>query len=152
MVTNSKRVNTKNGEPMLFVSFEDHTAEIELIVFPKVYQQHRTFWDTDALLRVTGKCDDADGQIKLIVDTVERLSADVLKQSQEQSIVITVPPREKKNLFEQLKQTLDTAPKGTFHVYLTTEGKSIDTHCTVDDSLAPVLRELFGHDAVSVIQ
>ncbi len=152
MVSSSKRVNTKNGDPMLFVQFEDHTAEIELIVFPKVYEQHRTFWDADAILRVIGKCDDADGQIKVIVDTVERLSPDVLKQSQEQSIVITVPTRVKKDLFEQFKQTLDAAPKGTFHVYLSTEGKNIDTHCTVDVSLTPVLRDLFGHDAVSVIQ
>lgn len=160
MVTASKRVNTKNGDPMVFVTFEDHTAEIELIVFPKVYEQHRTFWDVDALLRVTGKCDDADGQIKLIVDSVERLTAETLNSmsatahnnQEKRSIVIAVPSQVKKNTFNQLKETLTAAAAGDYHVYLRTNGKTIDTHHQVDSSIAVALQDIFGHDAVSVIE
>lgn len=50
-----QRVNTKNGEPMLFVRFEDLTGSSEIIVFPKLLQTANDLFRADNILVIEGK-------------------------------------------------------------------------------------------------
>jgi DNA polymerase III alpha subunit len=46
---------TRAGAPMLFFTLQTLVAEIEVTVFPRVYEQTRDLFQPDALLVVTGK-------------------------------------------------------------------------------------------------
>src|SRR5947209_20209854 len=48
---------TKSGKPMAFVQLEDLTATIEVIVFPKVFDERRHLLLSDTVVIVRGKVD-----------------------------------------------------------------------------------------------
>ncbi|MBI2050850.1 MAG: DNA polymerase III subunit alpha [Parcubacteria group bacterium] len=73
-ITGAKEIITKKGDPMAFVTLEDLTGSLELIVFPRLYQEHRLLWQADSLVAVTGKPENRQGKQQLIVDRVEALA------------------------------------------------------------------------------
>ncbi|MEO8862877.1 MAG: DNA polymerase III subunit alpha [Candidatus Saccharimonadales bacterium] len=85
-VSDVREITTKNGQKMAFIRIADLTGEIELILFPSVYQQTIGIWERDNVLIIKGKVSakDRDGnigtEIKLMADearpvTYEQASA-----------------------------------------------------------------------------
>jgi len=63
---------TKKGDPMAFVSLEDLQGTMELVVFPRVWEQYRELLGSDKVLIVSGKLDRKDDDTpKILVDKVE---------------------------------------------------------------------------------
>lgn len=73
VVSEIKKILTKNGESMLFVTIEDTTAKTEVLVFPSVLAKYPSFWQPDKLLLVRGKVSDKDGIPKILCDQVSEL-------------------------------------------------------------------------------
>lgn len=55
IVTKRTVKQTKNGDTMAFVTIEDRYAEIELVIFPKVYAANMAMLNYDSALYVTGE-------------------------------------------------------------------------------------------------
>ena len=55
LVSDKKEKLTKNDSRMAFVSFEDETGEIELVVFPNVYEANAARFTVGSVLCVTGE-------------------------------------------------------------------------------------------------
>jgi DNA polymerase-3 subunit alpha len=70
LVTALKRTTTKAGSAMAFLTLEDLTGGVEVIVFPKTYEQNHLNLRRDAILVVRGKLDVADQQVKVLADAV----------------------------------------------------------------------------------
>ncbi|MBI2096933.1 MAG: DNA polymerase III subunit alpha [Candidatus Sungbacteria bacterium] len=68
-----KKILTKSGEPMLFVTLEDATAKAEVLVFPSVLEKNPSIWQADKVLLVKGKLSDKDGEPKILCDQVSEL-------------------------------------------------------------------------------
>lgn len=72
-------ITTKNGSKMAFAKLADMTGEVELVLFPKVYQQTAELWERDQVLLVRGKIGQPragdDGETKILVDAVSKLSS-----------------------------------------------------------------------------
>jgi DNA polymerase III subunit alpha len=73
VITGVQKILTRKNEPMAFAYFEDKTGKIELILFPKTLVKYQHFIRDGALLYVKGKVNIKDGQMKLLVDTIEDL-------------------------------------------------------------------------------
>lgn len=73
IITNIKQITTKKGDPMAFAKFEDHTGEIELVVFPNAFKEKQDLWQLDKVLMVRGKMNDRDGERKILVSTAQDL-------------------------------------------------------------------------------
>ncbi len=69
MVTWVRPHITKNGKPMAFVQLEDLQGRVEVVVFPKVYEQTKELWQEDRILIVKGKVDAKRGEPKIICDS-----------------------------------------------------------------------------------
>ena len=76
VLTTNRVINTKNGSKMAFVGVEDKSGELEVIVFPSLYEEVGGLLVQDSVLRVKGKISakDRDGKItddvKLIADEI----------------------------------------------------------------------------------
>ena len=68
LVSVIRRINTKAGDPMLFVKMEDLTASAEVLVFPKVLARNPDIWQTERVLKVTGRVSDKDGTAKILCE------------------------------------------------------------------------------------
>lgn len=73
IVSEVKKILTKSGDPMLFVTLEDTTAKTEVLVFPSLLQKNPAIWQADKLLLVSGKVSEKDGDPKILCDEVKEL-------------------------------------------------------------------------------
>jgi DNA polymerase-3 subunit alpha len=71
-----KKITTKaSNQEMCFVRLEDMTGSVEIVVFPKTYAKTMEFWVVDAVVSVSGKIDEKDERMTLLVDDVRRITA-----------------------------------------------------------------------------
>ena len=73
IVTIAKKITTRKGDPMAFVTLEDTTGQLEIIVFPKLYNTSLPLLTPGILIAVTGKVSRKDGEVKVLADTLLRL-------------------------------------------------------------------------------
>jgi len=70
IITQIKRITTRrNGSEMAFVRINDRTGSVEIIVFPKVYQMIRDVLLKDQAIIVTGRVDNKEDRLTIIVET-----------------------------------------------------------------------------------
>ena len=68
IVITLQKILTRQKQTMYFAGFEDHTAKVELIIFPKVIEETANIWEIGKPLIVKGKISTKDGQVKVIVE------------------------------------------------------------------------------------
>jgi DNA polymerase-3 subunit alpha len=79
-IADSREITTKNGQKMAFVRIADEFGEIELILFPSIYQQTLGLWERDRVVIVRGKVNakDRDGnlqeEVKVLVDDAREVT------------------------------------------------------------------------------
>ncbi len=66
MIMEVKVITTKKGAPMAFVSLEDKMKQMEVIIFPSVYDQAVAVLKREKLVIIQGKVDKQDDHMKLI--------------------------------------------------------------------------------------
>ncbi|RME98226.1 MAG: DNA polymerase III subunit alpha, partial [Chloroflexi bacterium] len=71
MINSVRPHHTKNGKPMAFVEIEDLQAIREVVVFPRVYEAHKSLLGHGDLIVVRGKVDAPDSRPgKILADTI----------------------------------------------------------------------------------
>jgi DNA polymerase-3 subunit alpha len=80
-ISDIREITTKNGAKMAFVKLADMAGEIELVVFPKVYQDAQILLQRDYVVIAKGKLGSGRGQgrgddseVKLLADKIELIS------------------------------------------------------------------------------
>lgn len=73
IISNVKRIITRNGKPMLFVTIEDLTDRIEVVAFPKVIERNPTSFQENKIVLVSGQVNTKDGVPKLICEDIEEI-------------------------------------------------------------------------------
>jgi DNA polymerase-3 subunit alpha len=80
IVMDSRVIQTKSGKSMAFVRLADKTHEIELVLFPKSYEETSWLWQIDKVVVVEGKIDntDRDGnetdEVKIFVSNAREIN------------------------------------------------------------------------------
>jgi DNA polymerase-3 subunit alpha len=81
-IADAREILTKNGQKMAFVKLEDEFGEVEIILFPSVYQQTVGLWERDRVVIVRGKVNakDRDGnvttEVKILADDAREVTHD----------------------------------------------------------------------------
>jgi hypothetical protein len=70
IVAGSRRIVTKAGSTMLVPIVEDLTGSVEVVVFPKVYEQTVHSWADDAVVLVAGRIDRRDETPQILCEAV----------------------------------------------------------------------------------
>lgn len=87
LVTTVREITTRNGANMAFAKLEDKSGEVEVIVFPSVYEASKEHWQPDKVLLVQGKVNtkDRDGkygdEVKIMADKVREISEQEAKSA-----------------------------------------------------------------------
>jgi DNA polymerase III subunit alpha len=81
IVSGVRVIQTKSGKPMAFVQLSDKMQAIELVIFPKIYQDTAWLWQLEKVVIVEGEIQsrDKDGnttdEAKVIVDTAREITS-----------------------------------------------------------------------------
>ncbi|MBN2146372.1 MAG: DNA polymerase III subunit alpha [Anaerolineales bacterium] len=70
LVTRVRSHQTKSGKMMAFVTLEDLQGLVELVVFPRTWEQYSELLEPERIVMVEGKVDAASGDPKVLVDSV----------------------------------------------------------------------------------
>jgi len=94
LIANAKRINTKNGSTMCFINLEDFTGQIEVIVFPRVFEKNSRLLAPDMPVLVSGRLNIHEEGTKVMADSIlplDRVGAEVritLRKAQETPAVL----------------------------------------------------------------
>lgn len=78
IVTAAKKIYTKSNEPMLFVTVEDLSDAVEVIVFPSILKDTAQCWDIDTMIAIDGKISTKDNDAKIICNAVKEINDDMI--------------------------------------------------------------------------
>jgi len=81
IITNIKNIYTKREQQMCFINFEDIENNLEVIVFPTVLEKYREFIVEDRIIKMKGKIDKKEDQIKLLANEFSELKKDDLNNT-----------------------------------------------------------------------
>ncbi|MGC9359801.1 MAG: DNA polymerase III subunit alpha [Anaerolineae bacterium] len=70
VVSESREILTRKGNRMAFVTLEDLTGVLEVVVFPRVFEEANGLFEEQRALLFTGRVDDRDDRAKLIADRI----------------------------------------------------------------------------------
>lgn len=75
LVRQTKRISTRNGELMAFVTIEDLSGQVEVVVFPRVFQRAHQFLEDDTVVIVRGRVSWQDDEVKILAEEVSSLDS-----------------------------------------------------------------------------
>ncbi len=141
-ITELREITTKNGSKMAFAKIVDQSAELELVIFPKIYKPGELIRDSVVLVKgrvnSRGRDNAASDELKIIADKIEILTvqdakdykprtkkppsprlATVPADEATQRLYIRIEDNEDQNQLMALKQKLDDH-KGKTEVVIVT--------------------------------
>jgi DNA polymerase-3 subunit alpha len=164
-----QKVFTKSGDLMLFVTIEDLSGQIELLVFPKVLKETSAIWQEDESIICQGDVSDKDGLAKILVQKAFLLSPEniqklpflldeerVTERSPIKAIKICLTSYISKETSQKLKEILVSHP-GQVPVYLSyskdNHEQMIETKLKISYTKEVVARidGLLGRDSIRVV-
>ena len=96
-ITESKKIRTKKGEPMMFATLDDLEGSVEMLVFNSAYANNADKIGDDKVLIVRGRVDHKDqGETKLVVQEVEVFEPtheEVEEAKQSAALEAAAPPK-----------------------------------------------------------
>lgn len=147
IITSVRVISTKKNQPMAFVKVEDLSGSMEMVVFPRVYGENIGLWKEDQPVLITGKINDRDDDLKMLVDSAQTLTEDLDPQQLNNIgltklsdpkpdasdsapppaqraqpagdlVYIKIPEPCRPEVFEKIKQALQHADKGLHQVMI----------------------------------
>jgi len=73
IISNIKKIITRNGHPMLFLKVEDLSAKTEVVVFPSIIERNPTVLQENKIVFIKGRVDNRNGDLKIIAEEIEEI-------------------------------------------------------------------------------
>src|SRR5699024_12518262 len=74
-----KKIHTKRGESMAFITVSDESGEIEAVVFPALYREVNPILNESQIIYVEGKVSYHDNEKQITVDNISSAYIEVIK-------------------------------------------------------------------------
>ncbi|MFZ2300010.1 MAG: DNA polymerase III subunit alpha [Candidatus Moraniibacteriota bacterium] len=151
VITDVRKILTKNQSTMYFVGLEDLTGRVELLVFGRTAEHTGESWIEDEVVIVDARVSHKDGMLKCVAEGLERVSQNTLHQfaraeatrlqnnalraannsepppRNDHGLVIAVKNDAPAHTIEHLSQLLKTIPVGSKKVAVKIQGSIIET-------------------------
>ncbi|TDA63469.1 MAG: DNA polymerase III subunit alpha [Clostridia bacterium] len=112
---------TKKNETMAYVTLEDTTGAVEVVLFPRTYAQVGDLLGDDVPLVVEGRVDRQEERVKIVAERVQPLSE--VKTRRVLLQLLRVPGRD---FLQEVKEALLRHPGPCpVYIYFPTEGKAV---------------------------
>jgi len=153
MIVELKRIQTKKGEAMAFLTVEDKTAMVEVVVFPQVYAKHADLLDKERLVILEGRVEQQDDTVKLMATRFWDLA--VIPQPETEPVLfVKISANQEQDATLTRLHQLFVEKRGTISVVLYYERKKQtirlpeEIRVAVDDAFLEQARAIVGYDSV----
>ena len=73
LITNAKRITTKSGDMMCFITIEDFSNQIEVVVFPRLFEKINRILVPDTPVAVSGRLNINEDRANIVAESMKRL-------------------------------------------------------------------------------
>lgn len=143
---------TRNNDMMAFIKLEDMYGDIEVIIFPKTFQNYKNLILEDNVVIITGRISiKEEEQPKILCESIEPL----IKINNEKVYILIEEEKLRKEAFEKIKEKL-VQNKGNQPVYICTrkERKKFrldrDFWVNPNEEIISFLKDVFGENNVKL--
>jgi DNA polymerase-3 subunit alpha len=107
-ITSVKKIRTKKGEAMAFLTVSDESGEMEAVIFPETYKKCSQLIDQSSLIVIDGKSEERSGKRQLIIQKAAALESWIQTAEKIPSVLYLKIQREKQDFafLQQLKLLL----------------------------------------------
>lgn len=81
IISSVKKINTRKGDPMLFVKVEDNISNTEVLVFPRLLKETSNIWIEGKAIICHGKVSPKDNEIKLLGNKAVNMELDTIEEN-----------------------------------------------------------------------
>lgn len=117
VVTQLHKILTRKNDPMIFARIEDKTGATELIIFPTILVKYNDLIKEGRVLCVRGKVNNKDGNLKIIVDSLDDIKTKSTQKNKENTKFVQIYPEE---IREGGGEVVITVPESATETDLTT--------------------------------
>ncbi len=155
MVQQVVEKRTKQGKKMAFITLEDTTGSIEVLLFPKIYEEYAGLLGGEEPVVVTGRLEKDERNAKILAEALDTLESARDKYTSSMTVVLRAD-RVDRPVLERLRTLLRHHP-GACPLHLTVHYENrgeVDIKPAADFTVAPTpelarkTRELLGYEAV----
>lgn len=160
IVAGIRTMLTKQGDRMAFVTLDDQTEKVEIVVFADLYKQHREILAEDNLIvcQCEIRQDTQNNQLRIRVHEIYTFEQARSQYAKQLELYVDAQNQTKFN-FDQFKELLKNQPKGNVPIlisYQTIDLKtqlklSPDWNVSLSESLLQALGLLVGANNIKVV-
>src|SRR5260221_3176852 len=96
-------VTKKSNAQMAFAKIEDETGIVNLVIFPKIFKDNQKLWAENTVLLLTGRPDERNDEVNLIVEAVE--TKETVK-SKKATFFVRIPEKTDVDKLKKLREIL----------------------------------------------
>ena len=133
IITATDKIMTRNGTTMGFITVEDLYGQIECTLFPRTYEEVKSFAVEDEIVEITGKIHIKDNKVSVNAEKVQKMEtgeAVPAEDKSEQEYMGIILPDTLAEKSDEILDILTTYP-GNIPVIMAIKGKKYSTGCSV---------------------
>ncbi|HEY7125598.1 MAG TPA: DNA polymerase III subunit alpha [Ktedonobacterales bacterium] len=102
-IIESRRITTKKGDTMAAVVLEDAHGQVEVTIFPRLYNETAELWQEENVLLITGKVEMREDHAKIIADSAEQFEVSEEDLDHRRHLLRITVQRTKNDLLDTIK-------------------------------------------------
>jgi len=110
IMQNIKKIHTRRGDSMAFVTVADETDEIEGVVFPALYRQINPWLQEEEIVCIVGKVSERQNKKQLIIDQITACNLEELTKVQGGNVYIRVSETNKEDALPYIHSVVKNYP------------------------------------------
>ena len=104
IVQNVKKIHTKRGDSMAFITIADETEEMEAVIFPALYRQVSPWLREEETIHIEGKISIRQTNKQLVIDKMNLCNLEEMMEKSTGYVYIKVTPEKKNNSLNYLQE------------------------------------------------
>ncbi len=162
IIAGIKKINTRSGTTMAFITVEDMYGSVECLAFPKVYERIKGVLKVDRVVRLSGKIDvPAEKAPSILLDRMEEVETESPKQQTPATEVNTPAGNREQTLwldarnlseedFEELMETLQSY-EGNVPAKVLHGGKRFEYGVRLNRALSAEIMTFLSDDKIKLL-
>jgi DNA polymerase-3 subunit alpha len=174
VITKVQKIVTKRKQNMAFVTIEDLSGSLEILVFPHALENTGSVWKEENIILASGKISDKDGSFKLLVDDAKVVNdqevedfkrilatqkkngnSAVLHKEQKNHTSLTINianDSNSKSIIEKLSNIMNSANPGDIKVYLDLAGTKMQTSYSIEknEDIMTKIKDVIPEDNIKL--
>nr|GGG61778.1 DNA polymerase III subunit alpha [Virgibacillus oceani] len=113
IIQSIKKIRTKRGDPMAFVTIGDETDDMEAVIFPELFRDTHRFLNEESIVLVKGKIETRNNGIQWLLSDIALFDEKEWEGNQTRRLFIKVTAQNSENALRHIRAIANSYPGST---------------------------------------